>query len=504
MFVRKNPGRKGAVSVQIMEKVSGKMRVVRTIGTSSNPETIEILYRKAKAELHSGQLAIFPSIPDLSVESFLNSLSNSTITVAGPEIVFGKVFDRIGFREIDESIFRHLVVSRIIFPGSKLKTSEYLRLFHHVEVPEDQIYRFLDRLDQTLKPLVEGIVFNFSRTVLGEDFTSIFYDVTTLHFENEDEDDLRRLGYSKNGRHQNPQILLGLLVGGNGYPIAYEIFSGNTFEGHTFLPVLEAFTHRFEGRKPVVVADAGLLNRANIEALKSAGYEFILGGRIRNEPEEIKTRILHSVWKDGRIREFKRMDQNRLVVSYSSTRAGKDAHNRKRGLMRLEKAFRTGALTKDHINKKGYNRYLEMMGETQIRINYDAFTQDQVWDGLKGYITNSKMARKTLIAHYQQLFHIENAFRMSKTDLRIRPVFHRLESRIRAHICVAFCSYAVLKETERILKLAKANISLKQAALQCQTIYKLKTNLPDSKKEIDILLKMNEQQKILTEIFSAI
>lgn len=114
------------------------------------------------------------------------------------------------------------------------------------------------------------------------------------------------------------------------------------------------------------------------------------------------------------------------------------------------------------------------------------------------------MARKTLIAHYQQLFHIENAFRMSKTDLRIRPVYHRLEHRIKAHVCVAFCSYAVLKETERILKLAKAEISLKQAALQCQTIYKLKTNLPDSKKEIDILLKMNHQQKALTEIFNAI
>lgn len=131
------------------------MRVIRTIGTSSNPENIEILYRKAKAELHSGQLAIFPSLSDTSIESFLNSLSNSSITVAGPEIIFGKVFNRIGFGEIEESIFRHLVVSRIIFPGSKLKTSEYLRLFHQVEVPEDQIYRFLDKLDATLKPVVE-------------------------------------------------------------------------------------------------------------------------------------------------------------------------------------------------------------------------------------------------------------------------------------------------------------------------------------------------------------
>jgi hypothetical protein len=504
MFIRKNPGRKGAVSVQIMEKVSGKMRVVRTIGTSSNPETIKILYLRAKAELHSGQLSIFSSVSDVAVEAFINSLSNSAITVVGPEIIFGKVFDRIGFGEIEEAIFRHLVVSRIVFPGSKLKTMEYLRLFHQVEVPRDQIYRFLDKLEASLKPKVEGIVYRYSKTILGEMFTSIFYDVTTLHFENEEEDDLRQLGYSKNGRHQNPQILLGLLVGGNGYPIAYEIFAGSMFEGHTFLPVLEAFTKRFEGKKPVVVADAGLLSKPNIELLKREGYEFILGGRLRNEPEEIRNRVLHSVWKDGRIKEFKRPDGNRLVVSFSNKRAEKDGHNRKRGLMRLEKAFHSGKLNKDHINKKGYNRYLELDGQTRVRIDYHAFEKDQAWDGLKGYVTNSKMARKSLIGHYQQLFHIENAFRMSKTDLRIRPVYHRLEHRIRAHICIAFCSYAIMKETERILKKFQADISLKQAALHCQTIYKLKTTLPDSKKEIDILLKMNTQQRILTEIFSAI
>ena len=122
MFIRKNPGRTGALSVQIMEKVYGKMRVVRTIGTSSNPEAIEILHLTAKAKLHSGQLFIFSSVSDVAVEVFINSLSNSAITVVGPEIIFGKVFDRIGFGEIEEAIFRHLVVSWIVFLGSKLRT----------------------------------------------------------------------------------------------------------------------------------------------------------------------------------------------------------------------------------------------------------------------------------------------------------------------------------------------------------------------------------------------
>jgi transposase len=487
-----------------MEKQGGKMRVVRTIGTSSNPETIEILYRKAKAELHTGQLSLFPSLPDINVEAFLNSLTNSSISVSGPEIIFGKVFDRIGFGEISEPIFRHLIISRIVFPGSKLKTVQYLRLFHQVEMSEDQIYRFLDKLEELLKPRIERIVLDFSRKVLGGTFTSIFYDVTTLHFEAEDEDDLRRLGYSKNGLHQNPQILLGLLVGAEGYPLAYEIFSGNSFEGHTFIPVLEAFTRRFEGRKPIVVADAGLLNKANLEALKAAGYQFILGARPRNENEQIQNRILNSGWSNGRIREFRRKDGNRLIVSYSSKRAAKDAHNRKRGLDRLEKAFHHGKLNKEHINKKGYNRYLELEGETKVQISYEAFRKDGIWDGLKGYVTNSKMARKELIAHYGQLFHIENAFRMSKTDLRIRPVYHRLEHRIRAHICIAFCSYAMLKATERILKMANTDISLKDAVLECQTIYRLNTHLPESKKEVNILLKMNDKQKTLTQIFAAI
>ena len=135
-----------------MEKQGGKMRVVPTIGTSSNPETIEIFYRKAKAELHPGQLSLFPSLPDINVEAFLNSLTNSSISVSGPEIIFGKVFDRIGSGEISEPIFRHLIISRIVFPGSKLKTVQYLRLFHQVEMSEDQIYRFLDKLEESLKP----------------------------------------------------------------------------------------------------------------------------------------------------------------------------------------------------------------------------------------------------------------------------------------------------------------------------------------------------------------
>jgi transposase len=501
VFIRRNPGRKGAVSVQLVEKVKGKIKVLRTFGTSSNPEQIDFLYSQAKAELIKGQMAIFPSHSDSVIEAFLKSLSNSTISVIGPELIFGKVFDSIGFSKIDSDIFRHLVISRLVFPGSKLRLIEYLRLFRQVELPVDQVYRFLDQMDAKLKGQAEAIVKAYSQRVLGDSFTSIFYDVTTLHFESEQEDDLRQPGYSKAGKHENPQILLGLLVGQMGYPLAWEIFEGSRFEGHTFIEVLDAFTKAYSGKKPVVIADAGLLSAKNIEALKTGGYQFILGARIRNESETIRNRIIHSTWKEDRPREFGKSDGNRLIVSYSKSRSKKDAHNRNRGLQRLEKAFAANRLTKEHINQKGYNRYLKLKGDTQVEIDHDAFKRDSAWDGLKGYVTNSKVPRKEVIAHYQQLFHIEAAFRMSKTDLKIRPIYHRLERRIRAHITIAFCAYTIMKETERIIRIYKIDTSVSKIARLAQTIYQIKTMLPDSKKEVEVLLKLTPDQQLILDTF---
>ncbi len=145
-----------------------------------------------------------------------------------------------------------------------------------------------------------------------------------------------------------------------------------------------------------------------------------------------------------------------MIVTYSSNRAVKNEWNRNRGLQRLEKRIKSGKLTKSSINNKGYNKYLKLQGEVLIEIDYEKFKQDNVWDGLKGYITNTKISNKQVVENYKNHWHIEKAFRMSKTDLRIRPIYHRLKHRIEAHICTAFTAYRIYKE--------KSNLYLKKAA----------------------------------------
>ena len=135
--------------------------------------------------------------------------------------------------------------------------------------------------------MIENITFQHTRRILKGRVGVVFYDMTTLYFEASEEDDFRIPGFSKDGKHQQPQIMIGLLVGENGYPIGYELFEGNTAETKTLIPVLETFQKKFNLGKPIVIADAALLSNKNIKALKSEGYEFILGGRIKNESEQL-------------------------------------------------------------------------------------------------------------------------------------------------------------------------------------------------------------------------
>ena len=502
MFIRENKNRSGSVSVQIISKESGKYRVIKSIGSGKTPQEIAFLKQRAQQELRKlqGNLSLFVSEKDAVVESFLSGLGNAQIQVIGPELIFGRIYDALGFDAVAEELFRHLVICRLYHPGSKLKTIDYLQRFLGVYKQVDEIYRFLDRLQSHHKTLVEQIAFAHTRKVLGGRPSLVFYDLTTLHFETSDEDDLRKTGFSKVGKHQNPQIYLGLLVGLEGFPIGYDVFEGNIFEGHTLIPVLEKFSQRFNLDKPIVVADAALLSKANLEYLQDNGYEFILGARIKNESDPIRQTITAQHWRDGKSIRIDKGNGLTLIVSYSDKRARKDAHNRKRGLERLEKKVTSGKLSKANINNRGYNKYLKLIGKVDIAIDYDKYEQDSVWDGLKGYLTNSRLKPNQVIDSYRQLWHIEKAFRISKTDLQIRPIYHRLRHRIEGHLCIAFTAYSIYKELERVLQKEKAGISVTRAAELTHNMYQLNVVLPESLEHKSILLNMDEEQAKLYQI----
>lgn len=504
MYVRKKKNKSGSVCVQIISKATGKYKVVKTIGSSFDLKEILEFEIKAKHEikkLESNQ-SLFLFENDSYIQSFLSGIKNSQIRTIGPELVFGKVFDFLGFNTIEEPLFRHLVIARLAFPLSKLKTIEYLYRYQGISLGLDTVYRFLDKLNDKLKEKVQQIAFDHTKRILGNDISIVFYDMTTLYFEASDEDDLRKTGFSKDGKHSNPQIYLGLLVALGGYTIGYDIFEGSIYEGHTLIPTIEKISKKFNLGKPIVVADAGLLSSENIKDLQKNNYFFILGARIKNESKIVKAKITEAKLKNNEFAVISKTESLKLILSYSDKRATKDQHNRKKGLDRLEKQIKSGKLTKSNINNRGYNKYLKLKGEIQVEIDKEKFERDKIWDGLKGYITNCDLKPEEIIENYNNLWHIERAFRMSKTDLRIRPIYHRLKKRIEAHICLSFVAYSIYKELERILNIEKFELSVEKAAEITHNMYQLEITLPESLKNEKIILKMDENQTKLIQIIN--
>lgn len=502
MFIRKKKNKSGSVSVQIISKTRGKYKVIRSIGSGKTEQELDRLMHIAQQELErlSAQSKLFVSGNDILIDEIFGALTNSSIRTIGPELIFGEIYDHIGFDQIEENLFRHLVISRLAFPLSKLKTVDYLYRYQGVNTSISTVYRFLDKLNKDLKQEVEQISFEHTKKVLGGQVSVVFYDMTTIYFEASDEDDLRKTGFSKDGKHSHPQIFLGLLVGLGGYAIGYDVFEGNIYEGHTLIPFVEKINKKFQLDQPIIVADSGLLSNKNIEALQAAGYEYILGARLKNESAQVKKKIVEKSIKNGGLRSIKKQDNIRLILSYSDKRAKKDQHNRKRGIERLEKRIKTGKLTKSNINNRGYNKYLKMDGEVLITLDYEKFEADKKWDGLKGYLTNSKLTKKQIVDNYNNLWHIEKAFRMSKTDLRIRPIYHRLKHRIEAHICISFTAYCIYKELERVLDIEKSTLTIERAAELTHNMYQINYTLPDSKHSKSRLLKMDDEQAELYRI----
>jgi transposase len=502
MFIRKKKNKSGKFSIQIIDKSSGKYLVLRTLGCSSDSNTLDKLVIEAETWIKSksGILEFDFSNYDLQISSFLDSIES--LENVGIELLLGRLFDNIGFNQVKDEMFRLLVLSRISNPVSKLKTADYLFKYHNLSIDVQVIYRYLDKLYKKQKELVQQISYQHTLSILNNQINIVFYDVTTMYFEIEAEDELRKTGFSKEGKHQNPQIVLGLLVAKNGYPLAYEVFESNKFEGHTMLPVIESFKAKFNLSDLLVVADAGLLSNDNITDLEKGGYKYILGARLKNESDDIKKAILGLNLKNGESTLIiNPKKEAKIVVSYSDSRAKKDAYNRERGLEKLKKQILTGKLGKKNINNRGYNKFLIIKKEVEVELDYEKIKSDKKWDGLKGYITNSRLTKDEIIESYSHLWQIEKAFRVSKTDLKVRPIFHRAKRRIEAHICITFTAYKVYKELERILKEKKSALSPEKAIDIAKTIMSIKVKHPISNEIYNKVLILNEEQKYLSKLF---
>ena len=255
------------------------------MGVAHTPRELELLMIIAQQEISrlAGQSYLFIDSADLLIDSFVAQLHNNQLQLVGPQLLLSPLYEEMGLDVFKEdSYLKPLIISRLVYPGSKLKTVHYLKRHFDLSVSVYTIYRYLDHLDEQKCEQIQEIIFKRSLQLYSPQTGIVFYDLTTLYFEAPDEDDLRQIGYSKDGKTQHPQIVLGLLVGTQGYPLAYQLFEGNTSETQTLIPMLKKMEQKFQLSKPIVVADAALLSKKNIAALEAADYGYILGARMKN------------------------------------------------------------------------------------------------------------------------------------------------------------------------------------------------------------------------------
>jgi len=502
--VRKKKNSSGSVSIHILDRTNRGYKVVESLGSSKNEKEIDALYQKALKRVDELEQNLFyishESETQDQIKKLLSNLTTQNFIPIGDELVFGKLFNLLqcnkvfddikNIRKKDEKIFlfKSLVISRLLYPGSKLELIHYLSYFKNIDdINTDTIYRFLDTLyTPEIKSNIESCVFTHTKKIMNDTITVTFYDVTTLYFESESEDDLRRIGFSKEGKLARPQIQLGLFTTLEGYPLSYEVYEGNKYEGHTLVDILAKFQERFRLKnRPIVVADRGMLIDANLAYLENNNYKYILAYKIKNISNELKEKIITLPFIDDGVIHTIEYDkeivydddngikqsinvQHRLILTYSSKRAKKDKRAREKALQKLEKKLSVN-ITKKDLKLAHYAKYLDIDEKCTIgyKLNPEKVKQDEKLDGIKGYVTNEfTLTPDEVIQHYQNQYEVERAFRISKTDLRIRPIYHRLETRIKAHILVSFVSYALYKEFERKLKMNRVTFEFSQKLLR--------------------------------------
>jgi len=512
MFVRKKKNSSGSISIQIISKKNGKYKLVETIGCSKDDFEIGELVKKAELRIKELEPSLFDYL-EYKEKRF--RLKADNVRVIGDELVFGKIFNDIGCNNISfqkakqKEIFKALVISRLLYPGSKLYLIDYYEIYKKEKIDKNQIYRLLDKIySSDLKVQIEQCIFNHTISILAnQELVVSFYDVTTLYFESESEDDLRKIGFSKEGKLNRPQIQIGLLTTIEGFPLGYEVYEGNRFEGNTLIESLKLLEKKFKlNHKPIVVADRGMFNNCNLIELDNNGYKYIIGAKIKTLSQNIKNQIISLDLKvDNQTKEIKINEElickiknkenqkttkkytitkktisQRLIISYSTQRAKKDKYLRDKALQKLETKLNQKNLKKSDLKLSYYSKYLDLEDKNdcpiQFKLNNEKIKLDEKLDGLKGYITNDiTLSHNEIISHYTNLYNIEKAFRISKTDLKIRPIYHRLEIRIKAHILIAFTSYSIYKEFERKIKKSNLDIKFKLTFDYIKTMYGYKT-----------------------------
>lgn len=433
----------GASAVQVVYYRNRKRVVFKHIGSANNKQQLESL----KLVAHDVINNYGPEIPFFEEVKYNNLLYLDKTEFLGVHSTFlyealSGLMSQIGLARVNEQLLLDLVTIRIVEPASKLRSIELLDTYFGIKHRRQSYYQSAGQWP-CLKEEIESIVVEFAKRNYAFDFDLLFYDVTTLYFETFEEDDLRRNGFSKDNKSQQPQVLVALMVTKDGFPIAYSIFSGNTFEGHTIIPVVNTFVKKHVVKEFTVVADAAMISTTNIQELLANNINYIVGARLGNLSVGLIEQINQSITReDGKSIRIK-TDNGYLICAFSSVRYRKDKHE-------MEKQIEKALSIIQNPSKGKKVKFVKTSGENPI-LNQALIEKSEKLLGIKGYYTNIEedvANSQTIINRYHELYRVEQAFRISKHDLQTRPIFHFKENPIQLHILICFMALVVSKHIE--------------------------------------------------------
>ena len=497
MFVRvKTTPNSPRKSVQLVESIrDGKtvrQKIVRHIGIAQDEDELvklKDLAEVVKAKLHADtQPELFPPEDvaeqviaarrrqdDAPLKVDLKQLKETQRIVSGIHAVYGAVYESLGLDRLlpawrytaSNRALCHSVLARLANPQSKRASARVLEDDFGVRLSLEQVYRMMDLWDDDRIARLNALAGAQAQALLGGPLRVLFFDCATLYFESFTEDALKQPGYSKDAKFKECQVLLALAVTEDGLPVHYKVLPGATFEGHSLLPVVAALQADYDVQEAVIVADRGMLSEANLNALEDAGLHYIVGAKLKSLPRAIQTRVLdenrYEALKDAdgaRVLSVPHQDR-RLVVSFSPVRAEKDRRDRDQAIAKLRKKLAKSKNPKDLLNNYGYKKYLQVAGETTLSVNPDKITEAQRWDGLHGVLTNlpESTDTTTILDQYRGLWQVEDTFRISKHDLKVRPIYHWTPPRIRAHIAIAFMTLLCVRHLQYRMALQASAVS---------------------------------------------
>ena len=489
---RSSKNNKKLKSFRIMESVRNGSKTmhktVQFVGSSTNPEvikTLEQLSQELLVKLSNDRQPAFPTMtkviyskepqyinkkpkPKLKQKKKPKPPSLFSLTKPqekarvhyGVKGVCGAVYKQMGFQDLIKGtkkdkqwneILKYNVLSRIADPESKRKTVETLREDFNEEIHLDKMYRMMDRLYPHIDKVKNSVAEN-TLSLFNQKVDILFFDVTTLYFESTEEDDMRQFGYSKDLKFNDTQVVLALITNQEGHPLSYELFPGKTSEANTLIQTVEKLKKRFSVQKTVLVADRAMFSDKNLHIMEENGMQYVVAAKLKSLPKAQRQEILNKeLFKPSevagelqQVQELEHKDR-RLIVSYSKKRANKNESDRQRLIERLlKKVHKNQIPIKNLISNHGTKKYIKVENNTKAILNEKKIKEDSLWDGLHGVVTNIEdRSAKELLTRYRKLWKIEEAFRVCKHTLKMRPIYHWKKERIESHIAICFLAYCL-------------------------------------------------------------